>query len=992
MEQIINKWLQESEKFEFCKSYGVDNMPEVEFVERQEDFYISLLGILHDKFVLYIEKEGFDEHLKHDLFQIVKGLLVYSQKETYNSFHGVRTLNNQLYVASIYYLCDYPAISTWTMSNVSIADYNEQSSQLLSFIVTGGKSYYYIEEQYRYQPVVDLIKRYIETGDEQFLSKQIDIIEEKYKERNFESSTDFYMTTVLRCVLHKFKRNNIWKSLLSINPYFDWNDYVRYSYNQHFLSFLPSQQDAIDKGLLVFEGAFSLKMPTSAGKSYITELLIYHELRSNQNAKVLYLAPLRALSRELKDRFRKIHKQLGFSYATKYGGNASAVNEEELSNAQLLISTPESFMGIESSDDEILNSFTLIICDEGQLLDDYSRGINYEMLLTRLRRQENVRFLFISAVIPNIEVINRWLNGTDDHIGNSMYRPSNLLLTEALVNDKSIDLNIFNESYSNVYYNIPSFITQAESMDKELRHKVKGVWKLWGKPVGCFLALKSLKAGSVLLFSTAKSTGLSCIGLTKYMIEILSENPFDSPTKYVKDKTKLNKIIEYANYQLGNKHLLCNALRFGFAYHHGDIPQDLREKIERAYDEGLFRLIIGNTTLAEGVNMPIKTIVLANVYDQSNQGKFLTSNRLKNIIGRVGRAGRERYGTITVPVAYRNGMLIKLLKQALNPNDNELEKIKGTLYDLVATLVNRQFLDSDNDINQLLSIATFTDAIDEMILRSSVSNSNLIDVDKIVTNSLAYVLSDDMHREVLNRVFKVRHDVLKNNLGKEKTNLMMMSGLNARDFVHLEELIKEDFVSSLNNIKNEHDFYSVTSIMIETIMNMPSIKDQLEHGSNKNMKLFNDIHRLVEVANHWMNGCQYYEISTLFNLDVDTVIELIKYIQSVIHDKSICIIAYIKAVYGLTNSIVIYFPDYLRLGINTRLMYELHKIRIPERIQLHALDRFFNDKKIVIIDYASLKNMLIVNREAIVLYMNQNNYPQLSIEGFVDIINYYTRN
>ena len=86
---------------------------------------------------------------------------------------------------------------------------------------------------------------------------------------------------------------------------------------------------------------------------------------------------------------------------------------------------------------------------------------------------------------------------------------------------------------------------------------------------------------------------------------------------------------------MGCDHLFCRALNYGFAYHHGDVPQDLREKIERAYDKGLFRMIISNTTLAEGINLPIKTIVIAFAMDQSNPGNYLPNTRLKNIIGRV---------------------------------------------------------------------------------------------------------------------------------------------------------------------------------------------------------------------------------------------------------------------------------------------------------------------------------------------------------------------
>ena len=455
----LTDWINESGKYEFCRSYGIP--AEGEFVVRQEDYYISLLGTLHDILKAYYEAEEGDqiEKAKQALLGIVKGLLIYSQKETADDFHGVRQVNNQLYVASLYYLCDYSAIASWTMKGINIEDYDDVSSQLLSFLVTGGGSVTDKEVRKAYYEVFKNVEGFVVNGEDALLEKEVEIYNKKYEERDFDSPTDFYMTSVLRCVLKKFQEDNIWKTLRGIDDTFDWTAYVRHSYRQHILSFLPSQQDAIDKGLLNYTGAFSLKMPTSAGKSYITELLIYYEVHSNPNTRILYLAPLRALGRELRDRFKRIHNPLGFTYATKYGGSAASITEDCIEDAQLLVATPESFLSIESSSSEALDRFTLVICDEGQLLEDLSRGINYEMLLTRLRTRNNIRFLFISAIIPNIEEVNQWLKGTDDHIGDSTYRPSKLVLAEALIEDNSVNLYLQGDGE----YCVPNFITREDA-------------------------------------------------------------------------------------------------------------------------------------------------------------------------------------------------------------------------------------------------------------------------------------------------------------------------------------------------------------------------------------------------------------------------------------------------------------------------------------------------------------------------------------------------
>lgn len=980
----LTDWINESGKYEFCRSYGIP--AEGEFVVRQEDYYISLLGTLHDILKAYYEAEEGDqiEKAKQALLDIVKGLLIYSQKETADDFHGVRQVNNQLYVASLYYLCDYSAIASWTMKGINIEDYDDVSSQLLSFLVTGGGSVTDKEVRKAYYEVFKNVEGFVVNGEDALLEKEVEIYNKKYEERNFDSPTDFYMTSVLRCVLKKFQEDNIWKTLRGIDDTFDWTAYVRHSYRQHILSFLPSQQDAIDKGLLNYTGAFSLKMPTSAGKSYITELLIYYEVHSNPNARILYLAPLRALGRELRDRFKRIHNPLGFTYATKYGGSAASITEDCIEDAQLLVATPESFLSIESSSSEALDRFTLVICDEGQLLEDLSRGINYEMLLTRLRTRNNIRFLFISAIIPNIEEVNQWLKGTDDHIGDSTYRPSKLVLAEALIEDNSVNLYLQGDGE----YCVPNFITREDAQGEYLRtyNEDKGRWKIAAIPVGCALALKSLKAGSVLLFTTGKTRGVGCTTLAKHMIEVLENNPFDSPANYITNPHELYFIKEYASYQLGCDHLFCRALNYGFAYHHGDVPQDLREKIERAYDKGLFRMIISNTTLAEGINLPIKTIVIAFAMDQSNPGNYLPNTRLKNIIGRVGRAGRERYGTVMVPVINRNGRLIKTIREALDPNDSKLEKLKGTLYTLVEYLVNQKKIEDEKDINKLLTVTTFADAIDEMIVRSAEGNVNEMDIDELVTESLAYTLSDDEKKKGLKSVFRARHNVLKGIFDDEHYQLAKKTGLNLRELDAVGQFITDEHVKLAAELWDMTDGAFV-SFMIDCILVLPTVQEEISSTSTKK-KLMNDPDRLKRIAILWMQGRQYHEIASEVSIDVDKVVLIVIFLQGMVHDKTVSVLSYMSEVKDLEVGTATYWPEYLRLGISKRLMYEIYKLRVPERIQLHAINDFYEEAETEYGDYDLLEFSLIENKNRICQFMRQKDYPTLSIKGLMEVIDY----
>lgn len=112
------------------------------------------------------------------------------------------------------------------------------------------------------------------------------------------------------------------------------------------------------------------------------------------------MAPLRSLSRELKERYGRLSHEFGFDFRAAYGGCTTSVEEETIENAKLLIATPETFITLEGTIDDLSEEYTLVICDEGQLLEDRTRGVNYELLLTRLKRNEHTRFLLSLQSYP----------------------------------------------------------------------------------------------------------------------------------------------------------------------------------------------------------------------------------------------------------------------------------------------------------------------------------------------------------------------------------------------------------------------------------------------------------------------------------------------------------------------------------------------------------------------------------------------------------------
>ena len=191
--------------------------------------------------------------------------------------------------------------------------------------------------------------------------------------------------------------------------------------------FFPSQIQAIEKGLLVSDRTFSLQMPTGAGKTAICETLLYSHLRRTEESVAVMLVPLRSLAAELRYSVVRRLNDMGLPARCAYGGTVPSGDEVRgLDQIRALVATPEMLSAILSVNPEFFQRISLVICDEGHLLDAPSRGVSLELLLARMRGRETgpPRFVFVSAIVPNIEEINSWLGGTDDSVVRSTYRPA----------------------------------------------------------------------------------------------------------------------------------------------------------------------------------------------------------------------------------------------------------------------------------------------------------------------------------------------------------------------------------------------------------------------------------------------------------------------------------------------------------------------------------------------------------------------------------------
>lgn len=950
MNSKLKKWIIDTVEADMRSSYRRSQaLPfEYEFMDRYADFYVNMLtrmfNILNGEY-----SERYDEDKqKRELLNLVHGLEIFNERWRKSDFVGVNRNDNALYVAVIYYLCNYEAVAAMYIRECRLENLRTDAAQMIYYIISGGDCSGKEIENHG-------IKAWLTKGDNAELSKFKTLLKERAEQMNYDNADDFFDSQLLLHVLNKFQEDNIRKDLYTFDNTVSWNQYLNYTFRKHIFSFLPSQREALHKGLLSYNRSFSLRMPTSAGKSYITELLIYQELQKTPNAKILYLAPLRSLGHELREKYRSISSQLDFTYRSLYGGSSMTGTEAILAEADLFITTPETFMSLEGSIDDILRQFTLVICDEGQLIESVGRGLDYEMLLSRLRKQEHVRFLFISAIIPNIGDINTWLGGSVGEVGESNYRPCTIRFGVASTDKTSITLHVYENVNKKSLFDFTSFVNKDESKGFKLDTQ---------KNRACLMAIKSLDAGSVMLYSTFKKKeyNASCYKYGECIANIIQKGKLPSPRSFLNTNQRnlLDLLCEFTEYNFGTDYHETNFMKEGFAVHTGSLPQEMREIVETGYEKGALRMIICNSTLAEGVNFPIRTLVLGDIRHPSGKG-WMEREVLMNVIGRVGRAGRETYGfVICADKAWwfvkeaASGENLKYAKGMLNDIAFEILKVERRL--------QRQL--TDDEVNYMLSESGLVESIDKMLMLSTDDFTTDEDVSlDVSSSSLSYHLGNDKHKKQITRIFSVRNSYLH---GLSNDNIQMYKDTLISPIVQttLQDVISDDCgLSTLSTEDLSSDEW------IEKIISLTSRLMQID-----------DKKKIKTLMSCWMEGLRYVEIADKMRLPVDDVVDLVEWLRRDFLLTSKSILRYISIRFNIQNETIVDWAYLVEKGLNSKMQILMMQKGLSDRSVLHAIDKLVFHNIRMTENKNVLHSFLRKRKDEVVNALAKEGLPTLSLK------------
>lgn len=532
--------------------------------------------------------------------------------------------------------------------------------------------------------------------------------------------------------------------------------------------FFPSQIQAIQRGLLDGTGTFSLQMPTGAGKTALCETLLFRHARKHPSEAAILLVPYRSLASELRSTLVRQLGDMGVPSRCAYGGTVPSGEEtRDLDEVRVMVATPETLSGLLSSDSEFLRRVSLVICDEGHLLDSGGRGVGLELLLARLRAKEGgaPRFVFVSAIVPNIEEINSWLGGQPESVVRSDYRPA---LAEFAVLRPSdtrasspVHLVMHPHESEPTRFSIEGFLRREDFQFTNADTGRRNTYAFGSvRTQAVAAARKALPMGTAVVFAANKHGDQGAVGLAEELLEQLAAAlPLPRP-RDVADGARLDAAVGYLGLEYGADWVATRALNAGAVLHHGDIPQETREVVELLLRTGTAKFAICTNTLAEGVNLPIRTLVLYSIERRQKAGRsepFLTRD-IKNLVGRAGRAGSTTKGLVICANPNQWSHVERVARQAVG------EPVRGALRSLIGDLgqyLARQNVPlSDQILEDNPELHTLADGVDATLIdlaAEEVGEAALVQLAiALADQTLAAQQADVATRTLLRSVFALR--------------------------------------------------------------------------------------------------------------------------------------------------------------------------------------------------------------------------------------------
>ncbi|XP_040555071.1 helicase POLQ-like isoform X2 [Gallus gallus] len=471
---------------------------------------------------------------------------------------------------------------------------------------------------------------------EAILSEEISVARETIGSSSFDIGPFYGLPSKVKHLLRQFR---------GIETLYEW---------QHDCLTLKSLQQR--KNLIY-------SLPTSGGKTLVAEILILQELLCRQK-DVLMILPYVAIVQEKVWGLSSFGIELGFLVEEYAGSKGRFPPIKRRIKKSLYIATIEKGHALVNSliETDRIDDLGLVVVDELHMIGEGSRGAVLEMTLAKiLYASKNTHVVGMSATLNNVGDLQKFLQAE--------YYTKNF---------RPVELKEYIKIRDTIY-EVDSKAENGFTFSRLLNFKYSSSLEKADPDHIVALVTEVIPKYSCLIFCPTKK---NCENVATMVCKYLNK---EFRAHREKEKQDLIKNLK----DIGNGSI-CPVLRqtipFGVAYHHSGLTNDERKSIEEAYSRGVLCLLACTATLAAGVNLPARRVILRAPYVAS---EFLKKNQYKQMIGRAGRAGIDNAGESILVVQEKDKHLVRdLITSPLeNCYSNLLPEITKGMQYLLLSLV-----------------------------------------------------------------------------------------------------------------------------------------------------------------------------------------------------------------------------------------------------------------------------------------------------------------
>jgi helicase len=355
----------------------------------------------------------------------------------------------------------------------------------------------------------------------------------------------------------------------------------------------PPQVECIEKGM--FEGKNLLvAIPTASGKTLVAEMAMHFHIA--RGGKCLYIVPLKALASEKYEDFSGKGVRAGIST-----GDYDR-RDDYLGRNDIIVATSEKVDSLLRNASPWLQEISLLVVDEVHLIDSPDRGPTLEMVITKMRtRNPAMQVIALSATIGNPGSLSRWL---DAELVTGSWRP--IELRQGVYYDGAVHFHTETRPVRP--------ISKFDDLNLLLDTIEEG-----GQ---CLVFVSSRKNAEAFARRAAKALALESADLAAYA-------------------KQLGKLAETEQ-----EKALALCVASGSAFHHAGLRREARSIVEEGFRKGHIRCISSTPTLAAGLNLPARRVIIRD-YRRYSSGEGMVpipAREYHQMAGRAGRPHLDPYG------------------------------------------------------------------------------------------------------------------------------------------------------------------------------------------------------------------------------------------------------------------------------------------------------------------------------------------------------------